>query len=68
MKLVVHVDGGARGNPGPAAAGAVLSTPEGEVVDEASELLGDLVVLGEAAVQVVHRRSWRVGYTSISRS
>ena len=40
MKLVVHVDGGSRGNPGPAAAGAVLSTPEGEVVDEASELLG----------------------------
>ena len=40
MKLVVHVDGGARGNPGPAAAGAVLSTPDGEVIDEASELLG----------------------------
>ena len=40
MKVVVHVDGGARGNPGPAAAAAVLSTPEGEVVDEAHELLG----------------------------
>ena len=40
MKLVVHVDGGARGNPGPAAAGAVVSTPEGEVLDEAGELLG----------------------------
>ncbi len=40
MKLVVHVDGGARGNPGPAAAAAVLSTPDGEVVDEAHEVLG----------------------------
>jgi len=40
VKLVVHVDGGARGNPGPAAAGAVLSTPDGDVIDEASELLG----------------------------
>lgn len=40
MKLVVHVDGGSRGNPGPAAAAAVLSTPDGEVVDEASEVLG----------------------------
>jgi ribonuclease HI len=40
MKLVVHVDGGARGNPGPAAAAAVLSTPDGEVVDEAAERLG----------------------------
>jgi len=40
VKLVVHVDGGARGNPGPAAAAAVLSTPDGEVVDEAHEYLG----------------------------
>ena len=40
MKLVVHVDGGSRGNPGPAAAAAVLSTPEGQVVDEAQESLG----------------------------
>lgn len=41
MRLVVHVDGGARGNPGPAAAAALLSTPDGEVVDEATELLGE---------------------------
>lgn len=40
MRLVVHVDGGARGNPGPAAAAAVLSTPAGEVVGEAAETLG----------------------------
>jgi ribonuclease HI len=40
VKVVVHVDGGARGNPGPAAAAAVVSTPEGEVIDEAHEVLG----------------------------
>jgi ribonuclease HI len=40
VKVVVHVDGGARGNPGPAAAAAVISTPGGDVVDEAHELLG----------------------------
>ena len=40
MRLLVHVDGGARGNPGPAAIGAVVSTPEGEVLDEASETIG----------------------------
>jgi len=34
------VDGGARGNPGPAAAGAVVSSLDGEVLDEASEFLG----------------------------
>jgi ribonuclease HI len=40
VRLVVHVDGGARGNPGPAAAAAVLSRPGGEVVERAHELLG----------------------------
>jgi ribonuclease HI len=40
VKLVVHVDGGARGNPGPAAAAAVVSTPEGDVLDEAQQTLG----------------------------
>ncbi len=40
MKVVVHVDGGSRGNPGPAAAASVVSSSEGEVLDEASELLG----------------------------
>jgi ribonuclease HI len=41
MRLVVHVDGGARGNPGPAAIGAVVSTPAGEVLDEASAVIGE---------------------------
>ena len=40
MKLVVHVDGGSRGNPGPAAAAAVVSSTDGEVLDEAAEYLG----------------------------
>lgn len=40
MRVVVHVDGGARGNPGPAAAGAVVSSPDGEVLDEAMEVIG----------------------------
>ena len=40
MKVIVHVDGGARGNPGPAAAACVISSPEGEVLGEHAELLG----------------------------
>jgi ribonuclease HI len=40
MKVVVHVDGGARGNPGPAAAACVISTPEGDTLGEHSQLLG----------------------------
>ena len=40
MKLVVNVDGGARGNPGPAAIGVVVSQPDGTVIDEVAERIG----------------------------
>jgi ribonuclease HI len=40
MKVIVHVDGGARGNPGPAAAACVVSSPDGDPLGEHSELLG----------------------------
>ena len=40
MKLVVHVDGGARGNPGPAAIGVVVSDPGGVVIEEVAERIG----------------------------
>ena len=36
----MHVDGGARGNPGPAAAASVISASDGEVLDEHAQLLG----------------------------
>jgi ribonuclease HI len=39
-KLTVNVDGGARGNPGPAAIGAVVRGPDGEVVEERGERIG----------------------------
>jgi ribonuclease HI len=40
VKVVLHVDGGARGNPGPAAIGVVISGPDGEVLEELAELIG----------------------------
>jgi ribonuclease HI len=40
QRLVVNVDGGARGNPGPAAIGVVVSTPDGEVLEEHAERIG----------------------------
>lgn len=39
-KVVVNVDGGARGNPGPAAIAAVVATPEGEIVERTGETIG----------------------------
>lgn len=40
MKLIVNTDGGARGNPGPGAAGVVIKNEKGELVDQLSEYLG----------------------------
>jgi len=38
--VTVHVDGGARGNPGPAAIGVVVSDSDGTVLDEVAERIG----------------------------
>jgi ribonuclease HI len=40
-KLIVYTDGGARGNPGPAAIGAVLKDDRGKLVAEISEYIGE---------------------------
>ncbi|MGI8872169.1 MAG: ribonuclease HI family protein [Candidatus Limnocylindria bacterium] len=37
---MIHTDGAARGNPGPAGLGAVLRTPDGGVVSELARFLG----------------------------
>lgn len=41
MKLTVNVDGGARGNPGPAAIGVVLRDQSGEILGTVSEVIGE---------------------------
>jgi ribonuclease HI len=38
--LVVNVDGGARGNPGPAAIAAVVATRDGQVVETTGRAIG----------------------------
>ena len=39
--VTVNVDGGSRGNPGPAAIAAVVRGPDGEVLEEAGEAIGE---------------------------
>lgn len=41
MKVVVHVDGGARGNPGPAAIGVVVSDEQGAPIEQLGEAIGE---------------------------
>lgn len=40
MNLVIHIDGGARGNPGPAGAGVVIHDDEGTAILEIGYFLG----------------------------
>jgi ribonuclease HI len=40
-RVTVNVDGGSRGNPGPAAAAAVATDPDGEILGERSTVIGD---------------------------
>ena len=37
----MHVDGGSRGNPGPAGAGVTISTEDGTLIHEAAHFLGN---------------------------
>ncbi len=39
-RLIVHIDGGARGNPGPAALGVVVADAQGRVLGEYAQALG----------------------------
>jgi ribonuclease HI len=55
VKVVVHVDGGSRGNPGPAAAAAVVHGPDGELLDEAA------VIIGRATNNVAEYRGLLLG-------
>lgn len=41
MKLKIYTDGGARGNPGPAACGVVIKNEKDEIVFKASKYLGE---------------------------
>ena len=41
MRVIVHVDGGSRGNPGPAAVGAVATDADGEPLGERKLYIGE---------------------------
>jgi ribonuclease HI len=63
--LIAHIDGGARGNPGPAGYGVVVEDEKGQIVAELSEYLGQqtnnfaeyqgLIAALEYAIQHGHR-------------
>ncbi len=40
MKLIVHTDGGSRGNPGPAAAAFIITDSTGKLINQSGSYLG----------------------------
>ncbi|HHE76666.1 MAG TPA: ribonuclease HI family protein [Candidatus Parcubacteria bacterium] len=52
-KIIIHTDGGARGNPGPAAIGVVFYNEKGQEIKKYSEYLGDNLTNNEAEYKAV---------------
>src|SRR3712207_7415748 len=65
--VVVHVDGGSRGNPGPSAVAAVASTPDGDPLLERSEYIGETTnnVAEYRAVQLGLELARELGASSV---
>jgi ribonuclease HI len=67
VRLLIHTDGAARGNPGPAGAGAVLRDPEGRIVAEIAHGLGRATnnVAEWTAVLLALEEATRLGATHV---
>lgn len=68
MRLLIHTDGAARGNPGPAGAGAILrDVSDGSVVAEIAEGLGHATnnVAEWTAVRLALEEAQRLGATHV---
>ena len=68
MRLLIHTDGAARGNPGPAGAGAILrDADDGTVIAEIAEPLGHATnnVAEWTAVRLALEEALRLGATRV---
>jgi ribonuclease HI len=67
VRVLIHTDGAARGNPGPAGAGAVIRDAEGRVLAEIAEPLGRATnnVAEWTAVLLALEAAQRLGATHV---
>lgn len=70
-KFIIYTDGGARGNPGPAAIGAVVSGEKGAVMKEISEYIGETTnneAEYQAAIAALKKLKALIGKTEAKNS
>jgi ribonuclease HI len=67
VDLQTYSDGGARGNPGPAAIGVVLCDAQGNVVEEASQLIGNRTNNQAEYEAMLLAKTWRAPTTKLRR-
>ena len=67
MRVLIHTDGAARGNPGPAGAGAILRDTDGRVVAEIAQGLGHATnnVAEWTAVRLALEEARRLGASHV---
>jgi ribonuclease HI len=67
LRLLIHTDGAARGNPGPAGAGAIIRAEDGTVLAEIAEPLGHATnnVAEWTAVRLALDEALRLGATHV---
>jgi ribonuclease HI len=68
LSCAIYTDGGARGNPGPAAAAGVIMVNEGKIVEELSEFLGTATnnVAEYRALAMTLRRAKELGFERVT--
>jgi ribonuclease HI len=68
LSCAIYTDGGARGNPGPAAAAGVIMVNEGKIVEELSEFLGTATnnVAEYQALAMTLRRAKELGFERVT--
>lgn len=64
-KIIVHTDGGARGNPGPGAVGVVIKTEKGEILARLSQTIGETTNNVAEYQAVVAALEWLKGNTTL---
>ena len=58
MKLIIHTDGGARGNPGPAAIGVVVEGEASKIIAQFGKYIGEATNNVAEYVAVIEALTW----------